>query len=66
MNKRLAPCWLPLALYALLAAASLALAATVNGYYVFVLGNVALLALAGIGLNVLLGLTGQMLSLIHI
>ncbi len=36
------------------------LALTVNGYYVFVLANVALLALTGIGLNVLLGLTGQM------
>ncbi|MNK07258.1 High-affinity branched-chain amino acid transport ATP-binding protein LivF [compost metagenome] len=60
MNKHLATRWLPLALYAMLAAAALVLAATVNGYYVFVLGNVALLALAGIGLNVLLGLTGQM------
>ncbi|MGB3816526.1 branched-chain amino acid ABC transporter permease, partial [Achromobacter pulmonis] len=60
MQKRNAA-WRPaLAAYALLAIASLALAATVNGYYVFVLGNVALLALAGIGLNVLLGLTGQM------
>ncbi|MBB1214022.1 ABC transporter permease subunit, partial [Klebsiella pneumoniae] len=49
-----------LAAYVLLAIASLALAAYVNGYYVFVIGNVALLALAGIGLNVLLGLTGQM------
>ncbi|WP_313623665.1 branched-chain amino acid ABC transporter ATP-binding protein/permease [Achromobacter sp.] len=60
MHKQFATRWLPLALYALVAAAALALAATVNGYYVFVLGNVALLALAGIGLNVLLGLTGQM------
>ncbi|SIT21243.1 branched-chain amino acid ABC transporter ATP-binding protein/permease [Achromobacter sp. MFA1 R4] len=60
MNKQSATRWLPPAIYALLAAAALALAATVNGYYVFVLGNVALLALAGIGLNVLLGLTGQM------
>ncbi|TRM54294.1 ATP-binding cassette domain-containing protein [Achromobacter sp. LC458] len=60
MNKQLASRWLPLALYAALAVVALALAATVNGYYVFVLGNVALLALAGIGLNVLLGLTGQM------
>ena len=60
MNKRLASRWLPLALYAVLAVVGLTLAATVNGYYVFVLGNVALLALAGIGLNVLLGLTGQM------
>ena len=60
MQKRNAA-WRPaVAAYALLAIASLALAATVNGYYVFVLGNVALLALAGIGLNVLLGLTGQM------
>lgn len=32
---------------------------SLNGYYVFVLANVALLALCGIGLNVLLGLTGQ-------
>lgn len=35
------------------------LASTVNSYYVFVLGNVALLAIVGIGLNILLGLTGQ-------
>ena len=39
--------------------AGVALAATVNGYYVFVLANVALLAIVGIGLNVLLGLSGQ-------
>jgi branched-chain amino acid transport system ATP-binding protein len=38
---------------------SLALASQLNGYYVFVLANVALLAIVGIGLNVLLGLTGQ-------
>jgi ABC-type branched-subunit amino acid transport system ATPase component/ABC-type branched-subunit amino acid transport system permease subunit len=37
-----------------------ALALNVNGYWVFVLANVALLATVGIGLNVLLGLTGQM------
>jgi ABC-type branched-subunit amino acid transport system ATPase component/ABC-type branched-subunit amino acid transport system permease subunit len=37
----------------------IALALTVNGYWVFVLANVALLAMVGIGLNVLLGLTGQ-------
>ncbi|WP_338617039.1 branched-chain amino acid ABC transporter ATP-binding protein/permease [Achromobacter sp. E1] len=60
MNTQSAMRWLPPALYALLAGVALMLAATVNGYYVFVLGNVALLALAGIGLNVLLGLTGQM------
>nr|WP_246129473.1 ATP-binding cassette domain-containing protein [Verticiella sediminum] len=35
------------------------MALTVNHYYVFVLANVALLAVVGIGLNVLLGLTGQ-------
>jgi len=35
------------------------LALTVNGYYVYVLAQVALFALVGIGLNVLLGLTGQ-------
>ena len=36
-----------------------AMALTVNGYWVFVLANVALLAVVGIGLNVLLGLSGQ-------
>jgi branched-chain amino acid transport system ATP-binding protein len=41
-------------------AAGVVLARTVNSYYVFVLTNVALLALAGIGLNIVLGLTGQM------
>ncbi len=35
------------------------LALTLNGYYVYVLANVALLAIVGIGLNVLLGLAGQ-------
>ncbi|MDM0114252.1 branched-chain amino acid ABC transporter ATP-binding protein/permease [Variovorax sp. J22R133] len=39
--------------------AGIAAAAGVNGYYVFVLANVALLAIVGIGLNVLQGLTGQ-------
>ncbi|HEX3141851.1 MAG TPA: branched-chain amino acid ABC transporter permease, partial [Rhizobacter sp.] len=39
--------------------ASLALASQLNGYYVFVLANVALLAIVGVGMNVLLGLTGQ-------
>ncbi|MWO24614.1 hypothetical protein GQN05_23820, partial [Escherichia coli] len=60
MARRSAFSWPALAVYAVLAVVSLALAASVNGYYVFVIGNVALLALAGIGLNVLLGLTGQM------
>jgi ABC-type branched-subunit amino acid transport system ATPase component/ABC-type branched-subunit amino acid transport system permease subunit len=44
-------------LAAMLAAAGLVM--TVNSYYVFVLANVALVAIVGIGLNVLLGLTGQ-------
>ncbi|HET7792643.1 MAG TPA: ATP-binding cassette domain-containing protein [Rhizobacter sp.] len=39
--------------------ASLVLASQLNGYYVFVLANVALLAIVGVGMNVLLGLTGQ-------
>ena len=43
-----------------LVALGLALAATANGYYVVVIGQVALLAAVGIGLNVLLGLSGQM------
>ena len=34
-------------------------AAKVNGYYVFVLANVALMAIVGIGLNLLIGFTGQ-------
>ena len=50
-------------LVALGAAAWVAL--NVNSYYVFVLANVALLAIVGIGLNVLLGLTGQV-SLGHV
>lgn len=43
-----------------LVVAGLALAATANGYYVIVIGQIALLAAVGIGLNALLGLTGQM------
>ena len=50
------PAW-PLGV--LLLAATLALATQLNGYYVFVLANVALLAIVGVGMNVLLGLTGQ-------
>ncbi|MDB5643170.1 MAG: transporter [Hyphomicrobiales bacterium] len=38
---------------------AIALALRVNGYYVFVLANVALLALVGAGMNVLIGLSGQ-------
>ncbi len=36
-----------------------ALTLHLNGYYVFVLANIALLALVGIGMNALIGLTGQ-------
>jgi ABC-type branched-subunit amino acid transport system ATPase component/ABC-type branched-subunit amino acid transport system permease subunit len=50
---------LQIAAVAALLGAGIALALTVNGYWVFVLANVALLAIVGIGLNVLLGLTGQ-------
>lgn len=37
----------------------LLLAQTLNGYFVFILANVALLAIVGIGLNALMGLVGQ-------
>ena len=43
----------------LLLLAGCALALTVNGYWVFVIANVELLAIVGIGLNVLIGLNGQ-------
>ncbi|CZZ87767.1 branched chain amino acid ABC transporter ATPase [Bordetella ansorpii] len=43
----------------LVAALGIGLALTLNSYYVFVLASIALLAVVGIGLNVLLGLTGQ-------
>ncbi len=42
---------------ALALAAGLAL--TLNGYFVFVIAGVAMLAICGVGLNLLLGLTGQ-------
>ncbi|CAM4106189.1 ATP-binding cassette domain-containing protein [Bordetella tumulicola] len=48
-----------LAVGAVIAALTLMLAFTLNSYYVFVLANIALIAIVGIGLNVLLGLTGQ-------
>ncbi len=41
-------------------AAALAFTAQANSYYVFVMASVAMTALVGIGLNVLLGLAGQM------
>ncbi len=43
----------------LLIVAGLAMAWTLNGYFVYVLAQVALLAIVGVGMNVLLGLTGQ-------
>ena len=49
-----------LAIALLIFVGTLALAATLNNYYVFILANVALLAIIGIGLNVLIGLSGQM------
>jgi len=48
-----------LALGAVVCALLLTLAFTLNNYYVFVLANIALIAIVGIGLNVLIGLTGQ-------
>ena len=42
-----------------LATLGIVVALNVNSYYVFVLANIALIAIVGIGLNVLLGLTGQ-------
>ena len=48
-----------LAAVLLLLGVGAAMALTVNGYWVFVLANVALLAVVGIGLKVLLGLSGQ-------
>ena len=47
-----------LAIGALFAAAA-AFTAVANSYYVFVMATLALTAIVGIGLNVLLGLTGQ-------
>src|SRR3989440_6261589 len=40
-------------------AAAIAFTAMANSYYVFIMATLALTAVAGIGLNVLLGLTGQ-------
>jgi branched-chain amino acid transport system ATP-binding protein len=50
---------LQLILAVLLLGAGAAMAMTLNNYYVYVIANVALLAIVGIGLNVLIGLTGQ-------
>jgi branched-chain amino acid transport system ATP-binding protein len=54
LSRKLQP-----ALAVLLVAAGLVLASRANGYDAVVIGQVALLACVGIGLNVLLGLTGQ-------
>lgn len=50
---------LQLTLTLLFLAVACGLALGLNGYYVFVLAGIALTAIVGIGLNVLLGLTGQ-------
>jgi ABC-type branched-subunit amino acid transport system ATPase component/ABC-type branched-subunit amino acid transport system permease subunit len=51
--------WLPAIALAACFAGAIAFTATANSYYVFVLGTLALTAIVGIGLNVLIGLTGQ-------
>ena len=48
-----------LAAYAAVFLAGIAFTATANSYYVFIMGTLALTVIAGVGLNVLLGLTGQ-------
>jgi ABC-type branched-subunit amino acid transport system ATPase component/ABC-type branched-subunit amino acid transport system permease subunit len=48
-----------LAAYIVLFATGLAFTATANSYYVFIMATLALSAIVGIGLNVLLGLAGQ-------
>ena len=49
----------PLAVLVAVFAAAFAFTATANSYYVFVMATLALTAIAGIGLNILLGLAGQ-------
>jgi branched-chain amino acid transport system ATP-binding protein len=48
-----------LAAYIVVFAAALAFTAGANQYYVFIMATLAITAIAGVGLNVLLGLTGQ-------
>jgi ABC-type branched-subunit amino acid transport system permease subunit len=48
-----------IALYALVFAAAFAFTLQANSYYVFIMATLALTAIVGIGLNVLLGLSGQ-------
>ena len=55
-----------LIMLAALVAVALVCTFSLNSYYVFVLANVALITIVGVGLNILLGLSGQILSLIHI
>jgi ABC-type branched-subunit amino acid transport system permease subunit/ABC-type branched-subunit amino acid transport system ATPase component len=50
---------LPFLILGALFAGALAFTAVANSYYVFVMATLALTAIAGMGLNVLLGLTGQ-------
>jgi branched-chain amino acid transport system ATP-binding protein len=64
MNSRLRALAMPMALLALTAAAAL-YAVRAEGYAPFVLAMVALTAIVGVGLNILVGLTGQ-ISLGHV
>ena len=57
MNAGLRP--LPTAAVAACLAGAALFASLANGYYVFVIATMALTAIVGIGLNVLVGLTGQ-------
>jgi ABC-type branched-subunit amino acid transport system ATPase component/ABC-type branched-subunit amino acid transport system permease subunit len=50
---------LPALVLAVVFLSALAFTSVANSYYVFVMATMALTAIAGIGLNVLLGLTGQ-------
>ncbi|MFC3441876.1 ATP-binding cassette domain-containing protein [Sphingobium rhizovicinum] len=52
--RRLAP-----ALWCLCLICAIGGALLLNGYYAFVIGQIALLVIAGIGLNILIGLSGQ-------
>jgi branched-chain amino acid transport system ATP-binding protein len=47
------------AAFVLVFLAALAFTAQANSYYVFIMATLALTAIAGVGLNILLGLTGQ-------
>ena len=64
MNSQLRALAMPIALLTLTAAAAL-YAAKAEGYAPFVLAMVALTAIVGVGLNILVGLTGQ-ISLGHV